>query len=422
MMRILSTPILIAMLMATAVGGADAALNFSPPSISISTTGPTTFVMRFFEDDPDRTFTTTEAFFCITVSVGGPGNCAQGSILGRLPANLDRGSTTVRVKAITDVVTVPYSVVRRAVARNVGTILYVRTFNIFNGGGPAPVVVAVPLRLSGGTAASPLTLTRVDIYGDEPERPRARFIALDRETQEFGVVKADITYTGVGLLTGWWEVRMPTDPPARLVDRFPEAALTLAERGQRHVFRRVQRIRVQLTPSGRIVLNGPPYADLPDGIPGVYEVLLKIEVTRDVQAREVLPVPGEAPESYYGAVAAFALPTLEYRVGTRVGALGSREIAARVVYDDSSATPRLGVAWTPIADRPLVVDIVVTDTQTGETRSLIAPARVGVAFLPDRWVAGRRPERFEFEISVLGEDKRPVFADQPTALATPSSR
>ena len=400
------------------VGGpARAALNVSPPTVNLDPTGPTTFVIRFFEDDPDTTFTTTEAFFCTAIAIGSPGNCAIGSVLGRLAPALDRGSTSSRVRAITDVVTVPYSVVRRARVQALGSFLYVRSFTRIGPGDVTDVVViGVLLRLIGGPASSPLSLTRVDVFGEEPERRRVRFITFDRDNLETGSIKADITYTGVGLLTGWWEVRTPADPPVRELDRFPEASLSQAERVQQRTFRRVQRVRVQLPATGRTTLDGPRYAELPADVPGVYEVLLRIDVVRDPQARETLAVPGEPAELFFGATAGFALPTVEYRVGTRLGQIEEREIAARVVAEPSG---RLGVAWTPITDRPYVVEVRVTDGATGETRSLVAPARTGVAFLPDAWVRGRDAAGLAFTVSVLGPDGEPVEGFAPAALAAP---
>lgn len=393
---------------------AGAALNFSPPLVDVSTNGPTTFVIRFFEDDPARTFTTTRALFCSDVS------CTGDTVLGRIPPGLDRGSTSRPVKAITDVVTVPYSVVRRAVARRLGTFFYVRSFVVQGADGPVDITLGVTLRLSGGIATTPLSLTRVDIFGEEPGRRRVRFITLDAETVGTGAVKADITYTGVGLLTGWWEVRTPADPPVREIDRFPEAALSQAERATQRTFRRVKRVRVQLPPTGRTTLEGPRYADLPDAIPGVYDVLLRIEVTRDPEALETLPAPGEPADLFFGATAGFPLPTLEYRVGTRLGRLDEREIAARVVFDpDSGPEPRLGVAWTPVTGRPLVVDLEVTERASGEARLLVAPIDKGVVFLPAEWVGERGPDAFAFTISVLGPDGRPVAGLERVRLPAP---
>lgn len=405
----------------SAADTARAALNFSPPTINLNPSGPTTFVVRFFEDDPANTFVTNEAFFCTAIDIGAPGNCALGSVLGRLSPSLDRGSTSTRVRAITDVVTVPYSVIRRARVRGIGSFLYVRSFTVFGPGDVTSLfVLGVTLRLTGGPATSPLSLTRVDIFGEEPEQRRVRFIRLDRDNLETGSVKADISYTGVGLLTGWWEVRTPADPPVRELDRFPAASLSQAERVQQRTFRRVQRLRIQLPATGRVTLDGPRYAELPADVPGVYEVLLRIDAVRDPQAKETLAVPGEPAELYFGASAGFALPTLEYRVGTRLGLIEEREIAGRVVADRSGDAPRLGVAWTPITGRPYVVEVSVTDPATGEVRSLVAPAQTGVVFLPDAWVRGRDPAGLAVMVTVLGPDGEPVAGFEPTALSAPA--
>lgn len=405
------------------VGTAGAAIIANPTAVNINSSGPTTFVVRYFENDPARTFTTTSALFCTDPS------CRPGTIIGTLPPGLDRGSTRTPTRSITDVVTVPYSVIRRAVAQGVGVIFYVRTFQIttppIRVGAPPGSLIATAvtrMRLAGGVASVPLSLTRVDIFGEEPERFRVRFVTLDADNIERGTVKAEVQFVGTGLLKGWWEVRTPADPPVRILDRFTEASLSEADRLRQRRFRRVKRIRRQLPPSGRITLIGPRYDELPSSIPGAYQVLLHIEVSRDPRSRSTIVVPGESRDVFSGASAGFPLPTLVYRVGTLLGRLGERELAARIVVEEGpGGEKRSALAWTPIKGRSLVIELKVTDRVSGEEHRLLAPIANGVVRVPEAWTDRRAPGDLSYSISVLDTARKPVANMEDIRLPSPVS-
>ena len=200
-----------------AVPDASAQLQRNPTGVNVASSGVTTLVIRFADATGTR-YTTSEAIFCsVDPNAGtggvGPVSCtgAGGTVLGRLPAALDRGSQSSGTAQITDVMTIPASVSRRAVVRaregNFSDFFYVRKFDPVGGG--ASVYVAVTCRLTAGTSRTPLSLTRVELYGDEPDIPRNPLIRLNDHNIATGVVHADIRYTGTGTLEGWWEIRPP---------------------------------------------------------------------------------------------------------------------------------------------------------------------------------------------------------------------
>ncbi|CAN0282366.1 unnamed protein product, partial [Discosporangium mesarthrocarpum] len=244
---------------------------------------------------------------------------------GRLPAGLDRGSTSTGTSSITDIMTIPSSVTRRAVVQarqgQQSDFFYVRRLvptaagiNLGAGAG-VPVLVVVTCRLTGGTSRTPLSLTEVILYGKEKARDdRVLLIRVTPENLKTGRVQADIRYTGTGVMSGWWEVRTPSDPPVQELDRFTEGSISEAQRRQQRRFQRVKRFRIQMPLSGRITLRGPDYKALPKASPGDYEVLLRVEASRDREALSTLAAAGGSTNLFSGAAAGFPLPALEYRI------------------------------------------------------------------------------------------------------------
>jgi hypothetical protein len=402
---------------------AEAQLQRNPTGVNVATSGATTLVIRFADASGTR-YTTSEAIFCsIDPNAGtggiGPLGCAAagGAVLGRLPASLDRGSQSSGTSQITDVMTIPASVSRRAVvlARdgNFSDFFYVRKFDPVGGG--ASVYVSVTCRLTAGTARTPLSLTRVELYGDEPTDPRNPLIRLNETNIQSGVVRAEIRFTGTGILEGWWEVRTPADPAIREIDRFTPASLSEADRAQQRIFTRVKRFRVNLPLDGTVTLDGPSYAELPDTAAGVYEILLRIDVARDREALSTLAGTGGSQNLFSGGAAGFPLDTLEYRVGkVNLGETAPTDLAPRLSLDRlADGTTQIGIVWNGKAEIGGVVVIVATDPATGETFQLAAPAEKGFAVLPASWTANRNAEAMTVSLSVLGPDRRPLVADIP---------
>ena len=404
-----------------AATGASAQLTRNPTGVNVATSGVTTLVIRF--TDPAGTqYTSSEAIFCsVDPNAGGVGNTsctgAGGTVLGRLPVSLDRGSTGSGTASITDVMTIPASVSRRAVVRarqgNFSDFFYVRKFDPVGGG--ASVYVSVTCRLTAGTARTPLSLTRVNIYGREPGNPNVWLVRLDDQNILSGIVRADVNYTGTGILEGWWEVRTPSDLPVRDIDRFTPASLSEAERAQQRAFTRVKRFRVNLPLDGNITLDGPRYGDLPHSTAGVYEVLLRIDVARDREALSSIAITGQSTNLFSGGAAGFPLETLEYRVGkVNLGTATPTELAPRLALDRlPDGTTQIGVIWNADAQVDGVLVINMTDPATGETFQLASPASKGFVVLPSNWTANRDVNAMRVSLSILGTDRKPLSADIP---------
>jgi len=92
----------------------DADIVRDPIGVNVSAATSMSLTVRFADTNGAR-FTTNEALFCYRLLDNG--QCDPGTILGRLPPTRDRGSTSTPVSRITDVMTIPYSVIRSTVVR-----------------------------------------------------------------------------------------------------------------------------------------------------------------------------------------------------------------------------------------------------------------------------------------------------------------
>jgi hypothetical protein len=425
-------------LLITVFGTAEAALQRNPTGVNVSASGPTTLTIRF-ADDAGQRFTSTEAIFCSVDPTAGAGSAgspagirsdcvnAGGRVLGRLPSALDRGSTTSARSSITDVMTIPFSVTRRAVIQaRTGAksdFFYVRRFvptagtNIGFGVNSAGIVV-VTCRLTAGTARTPLSLTRVVLYGSEPDRDRILQIRVNRKNIKTGVVKADIRYTGTGILSGWWEVRRPSDPPLRDIDLFAAGSLSETDRQRQQRFTRVKRFRFQVPVSGRLTLPGPRYSQLPDDQPGFYQVLLRIEATRDREALSNLAIAGGSARLFSGGAAGFRFPPLEYRVGD-VGATSGAGGAfrPRLIVERLPEGLHVALSWKASELAGPLVLVEATNRTEGTTSKLLVPMTDEAAVLPRQWFQGADVKNWRFVLKVLGRDKQPIGA--PIELKSP---
>lgn len=414
--------VLCATVLVSHVGGALAAMSRNPTGVNVSTSGPTTLVIRFGNDSAANLFTSTEAVFCAIDPNGGvPGvtPCPAGSILGRLPSALDRGSTRASSQFVTDVMTIPFSVARRAVVQAQrganSDFFYIRRFDPVGAadlgfGAGVSVYVAVTCRMTGGTARTPLSLTKVELYGDEgPQNPRELLIRVNDANIKAGVVKADINFTGTGVMEGWWEVRMPSDPPIQDIDRFTEGSLSQAQRLQQQRFNRVKRFRLQMPLSGHITLVGPRYRELPVEQPGFYQILLRVQVSKDREALSTFAgIPNQPTNLFSGAAAGFPLPVLEYRVEASLGRLNRGEVRPRLVIDGQGAQSQLGIAWDAFGRTDLVVQIEAKNLDTGETFKLLAPVDRQFAVVPRSFTAGKDIRRMAVTVTVLARDRTRV--------------
>jgi hypothetical protein len=294
----------------------------------------------------------------------------------------------------------------RARAGEQSDFFYIREMNV----GGALTYIAVTCRMTGGTARSPLSLTRVDIYGDEPDAPdRVRQVRVNDENVDVGVIKAEISYTGIGILTGWWEVRTPVDPPIRDIDRFTEASLSEQQRLQQRQFRRIKRFRLQVPPTGQLTLIGPRYSELPREIHGRHEILLRVEAVRDREQLSSLAVPGESTMLFSGAAAGFPLPTLEYLITEAIGA-AAVSLSPRVIVDKAAdgVTDQVAVVWEGAAASGPIMQVEVFDPASGQSYKALAPADSGIFVLPPSVVQGVDIAALEIGIMLVGRDRQPM--------------
>ncbi len=256
-----------------------------------------------------------ESFWCgeVTTTAVSPVNpCVPGTLFGKLPArhDLSRVSGNATQRNLTDIMTIPASVARKAFidARQGADsdFFYVRHFI----DGNSDTYVTVTCRLAGGGARSPLALTNVQMYFKTGEGARpVYYLTRDEKMPEFG---AYIRFTGTGRLKGRWEVVLPGDPAPTDIDLLTEATLPVEQRVFQRRYTLIDRFNLFLPPSGSVYLPGPDPDLLPANSMGAHKILLRIEATADKEGNSSA-VNGVAIS---GGVAGFPLPVLRYFVGS----------------------------------------------------------------------------------------------------------
>lgn len=294
---------------------AQALTGVNPTGVNVRSTGPTSVFITF---QGTAGQTSTNAFWCGDITVGANtvtdfNPCVPGTIFGSLPArhNLSRLSGTGGAKNLTDIMTIPASVARRAYqAAQAGaksSFFYVRQF--VDAGG-AQQFVAVTCRMAGGGARVPLALMNVNLYFKAPQGNRPVYLLSHGE--ESPGIEAKIYYNGSGRLKGRWEVVKPGDPEPGAEDLLPEPSLPVELRGLQKRYTVLSRVDVFLPPSGRVVIPGPAPESIPTEADGPYKILLRIEATQDKEG-DSNTTTGVARS---GGVAGFPLPVLRYYVGS----------------------------------------------------------------------------------------------------------
>lgn len=238
--------------------------------------------------------------------------CDPATVYGSLPLRYDisrqQGSTFI------DVMTIPASISRRAYqaveAGAAPQFFYVRHFKSTVGG--PDEFVFVTCRLTGGGARVPFGLLDV-VVGYASGEPVAS-VPVGGPLPAF---KAEISYNGVGTLLGRWEVVLPGDEPPTATDLLTEGSVPPDQRSLQKRYREIGRFNVPLTAGpARITLPGPDPKLLPTQAEGLYQILLRIEVSRDRDSASDLAVAGAGTGIVYsGAAAGFPMPTLRYSVG-----------------------------------------------------------------------------------------------------------
>ncbi|MBI5716428.1 MAG: hypothetical protein HZC37_01930 [Burkholderiales bacterium] len=406
-----------------------AVTGVNPFGVNVRSSGPTTVFLTFQGLDAGET--PVEAFWCgelqpalmaanpqlqFPVPVQTTNPCVPGTVYGRLPQPLDRArpSTSGGLANLTDIMTIPASVARRAFqdaqAGLNSAFFYVRRF-----AGPAGErFVVVTCRMAGGGARVPLALTEVrlgfDVAGTAPT------VLVLARGQTPPRAAARILYNGSGTLRGRWEVVLPGDPEPSEDDLLTEATLPPERRAAQRRWTVVERFDRFLPPTGEVTLPGPDPARLPVHADGGYKLLLRIEASDDREGRSDL---GGGRQAVAGGVAGFAMPVLRYAVGGGVAAGG----ASAPMLLAPAARPRAGealeFAWIDTAGAALLrLEVQPAD---GGAEVLSALVKPGVArYAPPPWVVqAQRGKPLRWRVVALNDRGDEVAASDWRPLIWP---
>lgn len=320
-------------------GQANAVTGRHPTGVNVNTNGTSTVLITFQNLAPGEV--PVDAFWCGDVTssgvVLGTNPCVAGTLLGHLPRKFDLSSITgspdfeprgdgsdvtppkgskgssnnIGPRNLTDVMSIPSSVVRRAYQETQrgasSEFYYIRQF-VNNG---VNTYVTVTCRMGGGGARSPLALTKVDLnFGKNISRSA---VTLVKQSQPVDKFSAKISFNGSGLLKGRWEIVMPGDVEPTRFDLLSEASLPAAERMLQKRYRLISRFQKFLAPTGQTIIPGPDPKLLPTMEKGMYRILLRIEASNDKEGSS----DTTAGLLKTGGVAGFPMPTLRYFVGER---------------------------------------------------------------------------------------------------------
>ena len=366
------------------------AISRDPNGVNVNAQGATTVFITFggLADQVP-----VEATWCGELVPAAPDvgfKCDESTIFGRLPIRFDQSRLSAGGSVFTDIMSIPPSVARRAyqaAARGeTSSFFYVRRF-ASTAGGPDEYVF-VTCRLAGGGARVPLALLDVELrFAVETS-----VLAVPTGSQP-PKLAATITYNGTGRLRGRWEVVRPGDDPPTSRDLLTEAALPPEERPLQRRYSLVERFDVFLPPTGRVVLEGPDPRRLPTEIPGLYQILLRVEASADKEGDSNLAAAGAgAGVVHSGAVAGFPLPTLRYYVGSAAEAAelaAARPLGLLLPAEGvQPAAPPPTFAWNPI-DNVLTYRLEIEHAEDGEP-VLQAVVQQGIAsYAAPPWLAER---------------------------------
>jgi hypothetical protein len=361
---------------------AEAQIRVHPTGVNVNSQGATTVFLTFGGLNGYRP---VEALWCSRLVPAAPDlglRCDPSTILGSLPLRYDQ--STQGNGALTDIMSIPPSVVRRAYqgaeAGGDAGFFYVRRFTSPAGG--VDQYVAVTCRMAGGGARVPLALLDVEL-AFEVDEPVLFVRAGDRPP----AVQARLSYNGTGRLRGRWEVVMPGEELPTAHDLLTEATLPREQRGSQRRYTELGRFNLFLPPSTRpFTVPGPDPRRLPTGAEGFYYLLLRIEASDDKEGDSNLASAGAGQGVVNsGAVAGFPLPALRYVVG------GARSLASdgaapgdlRLLSPADAATVPAGtdLAWLdlPQAD---VHRVEVQDAGRRLVLSALVPRGIGAYRLP----------------------------------------
>ena len=293
---------------------AYALTGVNPNGVNVRSHGVTTVFITF---QGTAGQTSSEGFWCGEITVGAntvtnTNPCVHGTLFGFLPKklNLSRGSGTLGASNLTDIMTIPSSVSRRAYQDakkgNKSSFFYVRKFS----GAGGDQYVAVTCRMAGGGARVPLALTNVDLVfrSDEGDKP-ITLIAQNALSPKIG---ATVSYNGSGRLKGRWEIVQPGDIEPTANDLLTEASLPLELRGLQRRYTVLERFNKFLPPTGRAFIPGPRSEKIPTKVKGPYKLLFRVEATYDKEGNSNTTTG----VTQSGGVAGFTMPVLRYYVAS----------------------------------------------------------------------------------------------------------
>ncbi len=298
--------------LAFSIESSFALTGVNPTGVNVRSHGVTTVFLTF---QGTAGQTSSEGFWCGEITV--PANtvtntnpCVPGTLFGFLPKklNLARNSGTRGASNLTDIMTIPSSVSRRAYqdakAGKKSSFFYVRKFSGVGG----DQYVAVTCRMAGGGARVPLALTNVDlVFRDEEGDKPVTLIVQNTLSPSVG---ATISYNGSGRLKGRWEVVEPGDEEPTANDLLTEASLPIEQRGLQRRYRLLERFNVFLPPTGRAFIPGPKVTKIPTRVKGPYKLLFRVEATYDKEGNSNTTTG----VTQSGGVAGFTMPVLRYYV------------------------------------------------------------------------------------------------------------
>ncbi len=383
---------------------AVAVIGVSPFGVNVRSTGPTSVYLTFQSLDPGEG--PVDAYWCgelqpgvlagnellqfpIPVQTSDP--CVRGTIYGQLPSSLDRSrpSTSGSFTNLTDIMTIPPSVARRAYqAAQAGAnsaFFYVRRFS----GPSGDRYVVVTCRMGGGGARTALALLDVRV-GFEGRRDTVLPVAREDTPPR---AAARILYNGAGTLRGRWEVMQPGDPEPSDTDLLTEATLPPEQRSSQRRYLVVGRFEVFLPPTGEYILPGPEPARVPTQAEGPYKLLLRIESTDD---RESLSDTGGGRLTFAGGVAGFPMPVLRYYVGAAETLAAMGREGAVAPAPGAELEGALEFAWVDVPGA-LWVRLEVRAAEA-EVLAAVVPAGVGRYAAPPWFVEAQRGKPLSWRV------------------------
>ncbi len=388
----------------------------NPTGVNVNATGPTSVFITF---QGTAGQSSSDAFWCGELIAPIPANgvfvgtnpCVPGTLFGHLPRRLDRSrSSGVNVTNLTDIMTIPASVSRRAyqAAANGANsaFFYVRRFT---GNGPDEYVV-VTCRMAGGGARVPFALIKVVPYfvTDSGKTP-VRLLAIGQQPP---AVAATLYYNGSGRLKGRWEVVRPGDPEPEAFDLLPEASLPVEQRGLQQQYTVIGRFNRFLPPTGRVTLPGPNPDRIPVDVHGPYKLLLRIEATADKEGNSKT-AEGLAVS---GGVAGFPMPVLRYFVATADEIAAARQGGGtiRLLSPEAEAKLEFGVPlefrWAGGAGAAFY-RLEIVDATGNEV--LAAMIRGGqYSYVPPPWLFESASGALQWRLTALGDDGRQLGSSE----------